>query len=436
MEDDYDVVIAGSGPAGGQAARDIAARGYDVLVLEAEYEEDFPSWSKKSTAGTFSKTLTEFGIPDDVVQNSTDRVVLESPGNSFDMEKSGGVLEFGDYKRWMAEDAQEKGAEYLFGARVNGPVLDDDGNVTGVRYNGDETASGEIVIDATGPAAPIATELGVADLPREAEALGVEYEMEGVDMEREGFASLEDAMMLRLGHDWAPGGYSWIFHTGEDTAKVGVCYLQNQSHEDFNEEGMGIEDYMDRMLAEDPRLEDAEKMDGENGVERHAGSAHIKLPESVSADSFMAVGDTAPTVDPVWGEGIDKCMRSGRAAATTVDAALKQDDTSAEAMSMYDELWHSEVAPNQSNRLAMTELLYMGSNDRYDEFMQQLTEMEPGTLGKLNQGDPAAIAKIARPSDVPMFTRFAARKAGRNEKIQRAQQIWDEAEETVRDWIN
>ena len=29
----YDAIIAGAGPAGAQAARDLAGRGYDVIVL-------------------------------------------------------------------------------------------------------------------------------------------------------------------------------------------------------------------------------------------------------------------------------------------------------------------------------------------------------------------------------------------------------------------
>ncbi|NIQ58114.1 MAG: FAD-dependent oxidoreductase, partial [Gemmatimonadetes bacterium] len=53
MDDGYDVVIAGAGPAGAQCARDLAARDYDVVVLETESEDEFPRQSNKSTGGTF-----------------------------------------------------------------------------------------------------------------------------------------------------------------------------------------------------------------------------------------------------------------------------------------------------------------------------------------------------------------------------------------------
>ena len=40
MTDHYDVVVAGAGPAGAQCARDLAARDYEVLVLETEAEDE------------------------------------------------------------------------------------------------------------------------------------------------------------------------------------------------------------------------------------------------------------------------------------------------------------------------------------------------------------------------------------------------------------
>ncbi len=79
MSNRYDVIIAGAGPAGAQCARDLADRGYDVVVLETEGEDEFPAQSNKSTGGTFASMMTSFGIPDDVVMYATESVVLESP---------------------------------------------------------------------------------------------------------------------------------------------------------------------------------------------------------------------------------------------------------------------------------------------------------------------------------------------------------------------
>ncbi len=54
MNDRYDVVIAGAGPAGAQCARDLAARGYDVVVLETESEEGSPP-EQQIDRGTFPR---------------------------------------------------------------------------------------------------------------------------------------------------------------------------------------------------------------------------------------------------------------------------------------------------------------------------------------------------------------------------------------------
>jgi digeranylgeranylglycerophospholipid reductase len=410
MTDHYDVIVAGAGPAGAQCARDVAARGYDVLVLETESEEEFPRQSNKSTAGTFPSMMSSFGVPDDVVMNYTDKVVLESPSNHYVQERSGAVLEFADFKRWLVADGREKGADYRFDARVSKPILDDEDRIVGVRYDGDQEVYADIVVDATGPAAPLAKALGVTDLEREHQAIGVEYEFEGVDVDHDDYADLTDAMMLRLDHDLAPGGYSWIFHTGGDTAKVGVCYIQNETHTKRAKEGMGIDDYLQYWVESDPRFADAERLEGKV----HRGSAHIQKPQALCTDNFMAVGDTVPTVDPLWGEGIHKGMKSGRAAAITADACFTPDerDTSAEQMATYSDLWHGEVAPRMNARILMTNLLYLAPNDRYDRLMRDLREADVDTLRRANDGNPRAIAKLLHLSDLPILAEFAGQRLG------------------------
>ncbi|MFB6229181.1 MAG: digeranylgeranylglycerophospholipid reductase [Halobacteriales archaeon] len=402
----YDVVIAGAGPAGAQCARDLATREYDVLVLETEPEAEFPGRSNKSTGGTFPSMMASFGIPDDVVMQFTDSVVIESPNDHFVQEQAGAVLEFGDFKQFLVDDGRERGAEYRFGSRVSKPITED-GEIVGVRYDGDEEVYGDIVVDATGPSAPLAKALGVVDLKRRNQAIGVEYEFENVNLDPEGYADLRDAMMLRLDHDIAPGGYAWIFHTGGDTAKVGLCYIQNDIHTDRAKEGYTIEDYLDHWVESDPRFADADRI----ASKQHRGSAHIQPPGSLSTDRFMAIGDTVPTIDPLWGEGIHKGMKSARAAAVTADQCLTPDppNTSAEVMSTYDDRWHAQVAPNARSRLLMTNLLYMADNARYDRFMEDMRRLGKETLAKANAGKKRAIMRLLHLDDLPTLAKLARR---------------------------
>jgi len=404
MSDHHDVVVAGAGPAGAQCARDLAQRGYDVVVLEAEPEDEFPRQSNKSTAGTFASMMGAFGVPDDVVMQYTDDVVLESPNRHFVQEQPGAVLEFADFKRWLVAEGREHGAEYRFQARANNPIMED-GEIVGVKYAGDEEVYGDIVVDATGPAAPLAKKLGVTNLERRNQAIGIEWEMEGVDVDHDGYADLHDSMMLRLDHDLAPGGYSWIFHTGGDTAKVGLCYIQNESFQQYGDPDKSIDDYLEYWMETDPRFENAEKLAGK----QHRGSAHIQMPTNLSTDNFMAIGDTVPTIDPLWGEGIHKCMESARAAAVTADRCFMatEPDTSAEALSIYDDLWHKRVAPNARTRLTMTQLLYLASNERYDRLMADLQNADVETLSGANEGGWRSLLQFVHASDLPLLARFA-----------------------------
>jgi digeranylgeranylglycerophospholipid reductase len=410
MRERFDVVIAGAGPAGAQCARDLASRDYDVVVLETEPEEEFPRQSNKSTGGTFPSMMASFGIPDDVVMQFTDDVVIESPNDYFARDRTGAVLDFGAFKQFLVEDGQRRGVEYYFDARVSKPIVEG-GKPVGVKYNGSEEVYGDVIIDATGPAAPLAKDLGVTDLDRQNHAIGIEYEFEGVDLDHEGYADLHNSMMLRLDHEYAPGGYSWIFHTGDDTAKVGLCYIRNDSYQRYAEVDRTIDGYLDHWLDTDPRFENAQRIEGQ----QHRGSAHIQPPANLSTDNFMAIGDTVPTIDPLWGEGINKCMQSGRAAAKTVDSCLtpSERDTSAEAISLYDDLWHEEVAPDMDSRLLMTEMLYLAPNHRYDTLLADLNRLDDETLQRANAGQKRAIAKLLHAGDIPLLARLAKHRFGR-----------------------
>jgi digeranylgeranylglycerophospholipid reductase len=376
-----------------------------VLLLETEAEAEFPRQSNKSTAGTFPTMMTSFNVPGRLVERFTDSVVVEAPNSHYKQTQPGAVLDFVAFKQWLVDEARAEGAEVRFESRVNAPIVED-GRVVGVKYAGSEEAYADIVVDATGPSAPLAKKLGVSDLHRDNQAIGIDYKLEGLDLDHEDYADLNDAMMLRLDHDIAPGGYSWIFHTGGDTAKVGVCYIQNERHDELSRDGMRIDDYLEYWMDTDPRFADAEPVEDGHILR---GSAHIQMPGKLSTDGFMAVGDTVPTIDPLWGEGIHQGMESGRAAAITADhcLTLETPDTSAGRMSTYDELWHERVAPNMSTRLFMTELLYLVPNERYDGFIRKLNELPNDVLGNANAGSLLALARLLELEDLRYLAKLA-----------------------------
>jgi digeranylgeranylglycerophospholipid reductase len=97
-------------------------------------------------------------------------------------------------------------------------------------------------------------------------------------------------------------------------------------------------------------------------------------------------------------------MKSGRVAATTVDNCFIGDrDTSAEAMSTYDTLWHDLVAPHQRVRLLISRLLYSASNDRYDRFLRDLKGLPADEQRALNTGNPRALLKTLHLRDIPLL---------------------------------
>lgn len=442
MSDEYDIVIAGAGPAGAQAARSLASRDYDVAVLETEDGDEFPRTSNKSTAGTFPRMMSAFDIPDDVVMQYTDSVVLESPNDQYVTDKAGAVLEFADFKNFLVEDGEENGADYFFDSRAFGPVMGED-SVEGVKYNGDQEIFGDVIIDATGPSAVIAgdEDVGIVDLEGEKRAVGIEYEVDGVELDPDNFdsdrsyADLSDAMMFRMDHNIAPGGYAWIFDTGDQTAKVGVCYIQNTQHGRQAVDGKTIDDYLQEWIADDPRFEQ-ESVEDINPLDVHRGSAHVQMPDNFSSDNVMAVGDTVPSVDPLWGEGIHTGMESARAAAITADEQLTGKKIGNEVtpddidLSNYDVRWNRDVSPNRTPRYFLTQAMYNLDNNRFDTLMQDLREADVDALSSLNNGNLRNISSIARLEDAEALVRAT------HDTVRQKNDAIREAEDWVRERVD
>src|SRR5260370_3972088 len=165
---DYDVIIAGGGPAGAGAATHLATRGVRVLLAE---QKKFP---RAKLCGEFISPecalhFERLGVADQMFAahpaSLTETVFFSRKGNSVSVPSSWfgptGValgLSRAEMDERLLRRANDAGAHVLEGAPVVNLVIEDE-QVRGVTIKhaeGDETYRAPVIIDATGRARALA----------------------------------------------------------------------------------------------------------------------------------------------------------------------------------------------------------------------------------------------------------------------------------------
>ena len=107
-EKKIDVIIIGAGPAGGQCARDLAAAGKDVLLVEKALSF---SANNFSTAGAPTEILNTFALPEEVVATRWNDIMFRSTTIEkrwSSPEPQGVVIDFEKLRTFLAQDTDRK----------------------------------------------------------------------------------------------------------------------------------------------------------------------------------------------------------------------------------------------------------------------------------------------------------------------------------------
>jgi len=294
----WDVAVVGAGPAGSTAARDLARRGIDVLVLE---KCTLPRL-KPCAGGLTPKAyrLLDFDLGP-VVRARARTVELQARHHGrFTLTAPRAEIWMADRTQLdclLAEEARRAGAhchegEPLLGLRLGSAVTLETARAT---YRA------RAVVGADGADSVVARLVGLRPRRESRYALALELEAEPAG------PGLGDTAIVDFG---LPHGYFWAFPKG-DRCNVGVSAFR------FDRDAFrGLRHQLDRMLAKhglsfpsSPRLH-----------------GH-KLPiwsgrEPLDAGPVLLAGDAAGLVDPLFGEGIAFALRSGQLAADAIAARL------------------------------------------------------------------------------------------------------------------
>jgi geranylgeranyl reductase family protein len=319
----HDVIVVGAGPAGSQAARSLARRGYAVLVLEEHTQIGVPT----NCSGLIgAETFDRFDLPRTSIIRGFDSATFVSPKGNAATVGADRVMAYVvrrcEFDQTMAQQALVAGASYLLGVRCVGVEHEDDHvKLAVVQRDSPEggkaptTLQAKAVILATGVRYGLLQSLGMERPSRFLQAAQVEVEMEGVDR-----------VEVYLGREIAPGSFAWAIPAGP-FARVGVC------------NGGGAVHYLQQFLRHPPI---ASRLRQPTGRIKSKVIPIANVPRS-SMDRLLVVGDAAGQVKVTTGGGISYGILCGDIAASTLDKAFRMGDLGEGVLTEYERRWRQEI---------------------------------------------------------------------------------------------
>jgi len=377
---DFDVIVAGAGPAGGMAARTAASLGLRTALVE---EHEQPGLPAHCSGKLQLHAFREFDLPTSLVMNTLRAGAFYSPGGAVFRvrreEADSHVVDRVTFDRWLVDDAQRSGATLVLhtrlcsAERVNGMM-----RVTGSSHGRSFSATGRVLIDAEGARPVLPRTLGLR-IPR-AYVYGLQYQMAGVELGE------PDMPEIYLGSASAPGFFGWIMPIGPDRARAGVCVdprLTSQSPIY----------YLERLMREHPiasrRLRHAV-------IERRlAGPIPVLgARRPTVAPGLLVAGDAAGQVKATSGGGIYFSLISGRLAGEAAHAYV---GGVRDALPRYEEAWRRrfgrELYVTAFARMAINHM----SDADVDTFVAALAE-DGGLRRTIEQrGDTAFQSRLLAP---------------------------------------
>ena len=341
----FDVVIAGGSVAGLLCAREIASKGFSVIVIEEDYEIGTP----EHCGGLVSLTgLEELGvIPfrktfDHLIESAE----ITSPnGNSFTINsKKQKVVEISrrELDKQIAFQAQKNGA--VIKVRTSFQELTD----TGIRTN-EEKIDCKIFVDARGVSSLIHKD-------RTGILSSAQYEIYA-DWIKKG------KVEVIFDQEKYPGFFAWIIPSGEGKGKVGVA-------------GRGIK------VAE--TLESILKDKGEfSTIRKIFAPIWIKGPIKNFVDNkTVIIGDAAGQAKPTTAGGIFTSGMGGVYAGQAISEFLKTNNR--EDLEKYQKKWITRFGREFEKQLLARKILERIDNNTINKLFETIT---PEIINEISEKD-------------------------------------------------
>lgn len=322
---DYDLVIIGCGPAGATTARTASKQGLRVLMVDKRQELGAPiQCSGALSAHALEEVDIEpapefiheavygFGVYNEAGEQTTidyRQIKPDKYGTEPGKKPLGYVVDRRRFDRYLVTQAERAGTEVWLKTEGLGYKPLEDGNceVYLRQFNKEITLRTRVLVGADGLQSQVGKWAGLQTHIKITElASCLQFVVDGV--------KTEGLLEIITGHEWAPGGYAWVFPKGHGYAEVGlgvICTMTAQN----------AQWHLDHFIRNSFLKE---RLKNVRILEVQGGGVPLAAPlRTQYAANMILVGDAARHVNPITGGGIHTALSGGLIAGVFLSGLIQ-----------------------------------------------------------------------------------------------------------------
>ncbi len=343
---EYDLIVIGCGPAGSTTARTAAQRGLRVLLVDKRQELGAPI---QCSGALSAHALEEAGVEPaaefihapvygfDVYNESGGQTTIDyrqlkpdKYGSTPGHKPLGYVVDRRRFDRYLVTMAERAGVEVWLKTDGLGYQPLDDGTCT-VRlrkFNREINLRTHVLVGADGLQSQVGKWSGLHTHIKMTElASCLQFVVDGVET--------NGLLEIVTGHEWAPGGYAWVFPKGHGYAEVGLGVIRTMTPESAQ---WHLDHFMQHSFLKD-RLRQARILEVQGGGVPLAAPLRTQY-----ATNLILVGDAARHVNPITGGGLHTALTGGLIAGKFLADLLETGrQPSAENLQGYQARWLDQL---------------------------------------------------------------------------------------------
>ncbi len=361
MNDAYDIIVVGAGPAGSTAAFYAAQQGAKVLLLEKDREIGIPVRCGEAVGEKGIRQVVE--LRPEWIANRIEAVRLIAPDGTrvtVQHEDIGFILDRKRFDYDLAMMAAQQGVNivtkaYVCGLlRANGAVAGVEVQHLGNRYQ----IPARIVIAADGVESRVGRWAGLKTNVRLRDMeTCVQMVVSNITLERQ-FCD------FYFSNQMAPGGYIWVFPKNDHLANVGLGISGEYA---AHKPPLA---YLREFVAwRFPKAAILTMVAG--------GVPCAPLMEEVVTDGLMLIGDAAHQANPLTGGGIVLSMLASRIAGRVAAEAIKDKDVSKKRLSAYAREWEKTHGSSHRRSYRLKEAVYKLTDDDLNRTAAAIASIPP-----------------------------------------------------------